>query len=170
MGFGKDGKGVIITETDLITLGTLANNTVLKQDSALVLTEDFRIISMELTTVLVGNTAAENPISLYLVNDELTVAEIKEAIEVNGPLGRSDRLNQERAERAVFLLGTFTGGGANVHFHGKDGQNTVVNKTIRWTFSSAQGWSIVAFNHSGAALTTGAVVRFLSKYFGVWLM
>ncbi len=170
MGFGKDGKGVIITHSDIITLGTLANNTALKEDAALVATEDFRLISMEMTAALVGSTATETPISLYLVNDELSVTEIKESIEANGPLGRSDRLAQERAERAVFLLGTFLGNGANLHLHGADAQNTVVKKTIRWSFSNAQGWSVIAFNHSGQALTTGAVVRFLAKYFGVWLM
>ncbi len=30
MGFGKDGKGVIITDVDTITLGTLANVTAIK--------------------------------------------------------------------------------------------------------------------------------------------
>ncbi len=170
MGFGKEGKGAIITQSDIITLATLANNVALKQDAPLAITEDFRIISLEATMALVGATAGENPISVYLVNDELSVTEIAEAIAANGPLGRSDRLRQEHAERAVFLLGTFVGGGTNVHIHGAMAQNTIVKKTIRWTFSSAQGWSIVAFNHSGAALTTGAVIRMLVKFYGVWLM
>ncbi len=170
MGFGKDKKGVIITQSDLITLGTLANNVAVKEDAPLAITEDFRIIKVELTGTLVNNTGNENPISIYLVNDELSVTEIKEAIEANGPLGRSDRGAQEAAERAVFLLGTFSGNGQTIHLHGHDGQETVITKTVRWTFSNAQGWSIVAFNHSGAALTTGSVVRFLAKFYGVWLM
>ncbi len=169
MGFGKDGKGVIITHADIITLSTLATNTALKQANPLNLDEDFRLIKMELSAVLTGLTATEGPIHLYLVNDELTVAEIAEAITNAGPQDRNDRLQQERAERFVKLLGVFDGLSANEPLLGRDGQSGFIADTIRWTFSDPEGWAIVAFNQSGGTLTTGAVIRMVMKYFGVWV-
>jgi len=112
----------------------------------------------------------ENPIDLYLVNDELSVTEIQECIDGPGPLGRSDRGGEERAMRAVFLLGTFSGADVNLPLLGFEGQEGIVEKVIRWTFSDAQGWALAAFNRSGGSLTTGAVVRLASKFFGVWLV
>ncbi len=131
------------------------------------------MIKLQIAASARGVAAAEGPVHLYLINDELSVTEVKEAIEANGPLGRSDRVAQERAERAVFLIGTFpaeTPSTENEGIHGRDGQDGIVERTIRWTFSDAQGWSLGVFNQTGAAMTTGATVRFVAKFFGVWLM
>jgi len=177
IGFGKDGKGVIITDTDVITLLTLANDTALKQDGPLAITEDFRMIKMELGAYLTGTPAADDfPIHLYLVDDELSVGEITEAIVTSGPLDRNDRLAMEQASRPVFYLGSFFPdaivGVANilVPVLGPKGQKGVIEKTVRWTFSNPEGWAIAAFNQSGGALQSGAIVRLVMKYFGVWLV
>ncbi len=169
MGFGKDGKGAIITQKDLITLGTLGAATVMKQATGIAIEDSFRLIKVEISAVMTGHTGGEGPIHLYVVNDELSVAEIAEAINAQGPVNRNDRVAMERAERAVFLLGVFGAAGVTEELHGADGQEGIVNKTIRWTFNNPEGWSIVAFNDSGATLTTGSIVRFVAKYFGVWV-
>ncbi len=170
MGFGKDGKGAILTHADILTLSTLAANTALKQANPLNLDEDFRLIKMELSATLTGLTSGEGPIHMYLVNDELSVAEVAECLTNAGPQDRNDRLQQERAERAVFLIGQFPGIAANEALLGADGQEGIIEKTIRWTFSNPEGWAIVAFNQSGATLTTGGVIRMVMKYFGVWVI
>ncbi len=170
MGFGKDGKGVIITQADLVTLGTLANNAYIKQAGAIAISEDFRLIKVELAAEMVGGTGGESPLHVYLTNDELTVAEVAEAITVAGPVDRNDRVAQEQAERAVFLLGSFRVTSNNAHIHGPKAQQAIIEKTIRWTFSNPEGWSIGVFNQSGGTLTTGAVMRFVAKYFGVWVV
>ncbi len=169
MGFGKDGKGVMIVDTGLITLATLANVTALKEDSPVTLGEDFRLIKIDLLAMISGATPGEGPIWLYLANDELTVAEIAEAIEVGGPSDRNDRLSVERAGRAVFMLGMFPLAVAEEPVHGPESQRGFLQKTIRWTFSNPEGFTLVVFNQSGGTLTTGATVRFAAKYFGVWL-
>ncbi len=170
MGFGKDGKGVIFTQKDLITLGTLGAASAIKQTTPPAMTEDFRMIKAEIAATMTGHTVGESPIHLYLVNDNLSVAEIAEAIDAEGPLSNSDRIPEERASRAVFLLGTYSSGEAVAPLEGADGQKGVIEKTIRWTFSSSDGWALVAFNDSGAALTTGSVIRLVAKYFGVWVI
>ncbi len=169
MGFGKDGKGVIITQRDLITLGALTAATAIKQTTPPQIVEDFRMIKMELSALLTGHTTGEGPIHVYLANDELSVTEIAEVIDAEGPLNRNDRVAQERAERAVFLVGSFGVAGVTEEIHGHDSQEGIVTKTIRWTFSNPEGWSLVVFNDSGATLTTGSVIRLVVKYFGVWL-
>ncbi len=169
MGFGKDGKGVIIADTGLITLATLANVTALKEDAPLTIGEDFRLIKVDLLAMISGATPGEGPLWLYLVNDELTVAEIAEAIEASGPLDRNDRVAFERATRAVFMLGMFPLAVAEEPVFGMESQRGFLQKVIRWTFSNPEGFSLVIFNQSGGTLTTGATVRFAAKYYGVWL-
>ncbi len=172
MGFGKDGKGVIITQIDEITLLTLADATVLKQDSPLGVNEDFRIIKMEVASTLKDSSANEIPLYLYLANNELTVAEIEQATSASGPINRGNRQPQEHAERAVFLLGGYfseVGASQNSPLMGADGQRGVITKTIRWTFSSQDGFILCALNDSGAALTTGSIITLAVKYFGVWV-
>ena len=166
MGFGKDGKGAIITDTGLITLATLANVTALKEDSPLTLGEDFRLIKGEIFGSLSGATPGEGPLWLFLADDELTVAEIAESIESSGPSDRNDRVAMERAERPVFLLGMLPVLAAEEPIHGPKGQRGVIEKTVRWTFSNPEGWTLGVFNQSGGTLTTGATFRYASCH--IW--
>ncbi len=131
--------------------------------------EDFRMISLEIAlAVATVGAADQGPINIYVANDQLNVAQIAESIVAAGPLDRNDRIQQEQAERAVFLIGVVTPGTDRDTMSYME-QQGVIKKTIRWTFSNPEGWAIVAFNNGGAALTTGTVLRFSVKYFGVWV-
>ncbi len=164
MGFGKDGMGTMITHASAITLGTLADGAAIKEAAGPAITEDFRLISFDIYGFLQGDTTDENVV-LGLADDELSVAEIAEAVVNSGPLDRNDNVGNEQASRPVFLIQEF----------GQDGNGNATNmipslrKTIRWTFSAPEGWTLFALNHSGSALTTGAVFRFVGKYYGVWV-
>jgi len=172
MGFGKDGTGVIITELDDITLLTLGVAAVVKQDTPLPITEDFRMLKSVHHWSLTGATtvSGDGPLVMGIANDSLSAAEIVAALIADGPLDRSDRVKQELAERGVFAfdmdLISFDVSTASVNGSRVSG---VVTNTQRWTYSSAVGWSLWIFNLGTGALTTGGVVRVLSKYFGVWL-
>ncbi len=161
---------VIITDVDTITLLTLNDATALKQDNPLAITEDFRMLKMEIAATLTGGTAGEGPLNLYIVDDELTVAEIAEAINAQGPLDRNDNLSKERAKRPVFLIGTFINSGANEPIIGKDGQEGVLQVKQRWTYANPEGWAIAIHNESGGNLATGGVVRMSMKFFGLWVI
>ncbi len=176
MGFGKDKKGAIIREADVISLGTLANASAVKQTSPLAITDDFRIIKSEYAAALTVLGAVDDlPIHLYLVNDDLSVADIASAIVAQGPLNRSDRDRDEAAMRFVKYIGSFMARdsapvvGGDYPLLGPQGQQGQVSETIRWTFSKGTGWSLAAFNNSGGALVTGAVVRFVATHYGVWV-
>ncbi len=172
MGFGKDNKGVIITEQRVQALGTLADVTALIIGTGLVLAEDFRIIKTELLAHVSGLTAGEGVgLHIGICNGELTVAEIKQALAANGPLNRNDAAPSEQAMRYVKKLaaaGFVTPSQNEVRMLNAQG-GPMINETIRWTFSDPQGWNFYVFNDAGAALTTGATIRILVKHYGVWV-
>ncbi len=168
MGFGKDGKGIIIRETDTITLSTLLNGAFIKQNNPLAITNDFRIIKSEYVMGFTAHTAGEVPIDVYLINDDLSAADVAGAITIDGPLGKADRDKAEAAMRFVKLLGTLQQQAVG-HLLGPQNQHGVVEIIPRWTFALGVGWAVGAFNNSGATLTTGTEVRFSAKHYGVWV-
>lgn len=167
MGFGKDGKGAIIYENAQIALSTLADAAAIKQTSGGIggnLGEDFRILKTEYSVFVEGFTNDEGPITFGIADNELSVTEIAETLNLLGPLARNDRDGQEKSERAVFEYGQVM---ANSSVQG--GVEPRHEKTPRWTFSDTDGWTWFAYNDSGAALTTGTILRIRAKHFGVWV-
>ncbi len=171
MGFGKDGRGSILVEEFSTGVGALAVQTGVRIASGLVIEEDFRMIKTTLSLVLFGFTTGQgNGLKLFIVNGNLTQAEIEEAVEANGPLDRNDRTLQERSERFVKALGMveqFSPTGVVATCRNKEG-GPMIEETIRWTFSDTDGWAWFLYN-TGATLTTGATVVLQAKHFGVWL-
>ncbi len=178
MGFGKDGKGVIITDSDTMTLGALATNAMVKQDNPLAFTDRFRLIKVSAIVTGRGFTVGDGPIQVGMASNSLSVAEIAEALSANGPLNRQDALLRERAERPVWRLGHFPSNAGqvtqtesligNAQGNGAEG---VVEFAPRWTFgvvSGLEGWTWWARNRSGEVLVTGVVITLECKYFGVW--
>ncbi len=171
MGFGKDGKGVIFRQSTSFAIGALANLVAVKS-TALAITDDFRMIKTVYTALITGLTAGEGTgLHLYLVNADLSVAQIAEALITNGPLNSSDRDKAEEAERFVKLLGstltTEIPTAAEQIMDERSGP--VMEKTIRWSFNKGVGWEYAIFNNSGSALTTGATLRLLATHYGVWI-
>lgn len=167
MGFGKDGKGAIIRENLQIALSTLADATAIKATSGGLsgdMQEDFRIIKSEIFVYVEGHTQTEGPITIGICDAELSVTEIAECLDLNGPVDRNDHLNAERVMRPVFELCQI--GELSLEI---PNNNLPIEKTLRWTFPAAEGWDWFAYNDSGAALTTGTIVRIRAKHFGVWV-
>ncbi len=169
MGFGKDGKGQIITERSVITLGALANGVAIKQTAPLAISDDFRVLKSEYSMGFTGHTGGEGPLDVYLCNNDLSVASIADAIDAQGPLNKSDRDLDERAMRAVHLIGTMQIPGTTGHVIGADNQHGVIEDKHPWTYTKGVGWTLAAHNNSGSTLTTGTVIRFSAKHFGVWV-
>ncbi len=166
MGFGKDGKGAMIRERHIITLGALVAGAVLKSDAQLAIEEDFRIIKTEVFPSLLTHAVGEAPIYFGIADNELSVTEIAEALEVDGPLDRNDRVKVEQAERPVWILGQFLGDQQDV----SDNPFPVgIVKNLRWTFSNPEGWTWFAFNGGPDNLTTGAFLRLYAVHYGVWV-
>ncbi len=166
MGFGKDGRGVIVRMNEQQALGTLgAVTAILAKNFAF--TEDFRCISVNLDFTMSNLTLGQGPIGIYLANGNMSVAEVAETLTVQGPLGPNAQTENEQAMRPVYRLGVFGHGevlAEHMHFSSK--------RNIRWTFSNPDGISIFAFNHStsSALSTTDPVVNIMGDIFGVWVV
>ncbi len=171
MGFGKGGTGAIIKERTSVALSTLGQNIAIKIDGAPVaITDDFRILKSEVFCEIEGLTSGQgNGLMLGIADDELTVAEIAEAINQSGPVDRNDNVANERAMRPVWLISALDelGGAVVGRFHGDAGGSRIEWKK-RWTFSNPEGWIFFIWNES-AALTTGATARLVATHYGVWV-
>ncbi len=173
-GFGKDNKGVILRESRSQALGTLANNAAILLGTKLAIVEDFRMIKSEVLCTLSGSAADEKPILVGIANGNLSVGEIGEALQVDGPAGPTEAIESERVMRGVWIIGSThgeTAAGSDFTWESKKGGNThVLSIPTAWTFSNADGWNFFVFNDSGAVLTTGGDVRLRAKHFGVWVV
>lgn len=130
--------------------------------------EDFRILKSEINALIVDlNANDDGLVDLYLVNGELSLAECEEAIELDGPIDRNDRLAVEKAERYVRYVGSFQQSGGQTNARMNDGMPVIIKP--RWTFSDTEGWDWMAYNHGTGALTTGASLKMKVTHYGVWV-
>ncbi len=171
MGFGKDNKGVIVVEQRDEALTTLAGTTVRHFGTKLAITENLRILKTEVQCFVNGPNANEHEgLMLGMANGDLTVVEIKEALEAQGPLGPNQRPQAEAAERFVKLVGAIVPqlDATDQRFVGEGGSPMMEVKP-RWTFAPVLGWNWFIYNRSNSALTTGSTALLNAKHFGVWV-
>ncbi len=169
MGFGKDGKGVILRETRSQALGALGVSTGIIIGTNVATLERFRMLKSEIVATLSGVTSGEGTgLALYLVSGDLSLAEFEASIELTGPLGPNDSIVAAIADRWSMYCGAF---------EGRDSEEIAVNNEgghlleviPRWTFARAKSWNWILYNH-GLAVTTGATVFLKCKDFGVWVI
>ncbi len=138
----------------LITLSTLANNIVIVGTVGAASDRSYRCISLKNTWVLSGGTAGEGPIIVGYAHGDYSVTEIKEAIEASGAIAPGDKVQQERANRLVRIVGAFPGLSTNeVLDHGAK-----VHTRLNWSIPVGKTLVAFAYNDSGGALTGGQLV------------
>ncbi len=170
MGFGKDGKGVILRESRSQALGTLAANTALFIGTKLAMLERFRMLKAEMMATVVGLTGGEGT-GLYmgLCDGDLSITELEQAIEGNGPLGPNDIVPMNIAERPTWWLGaTDHEIATEAVFHNQQGGPNM-EVMPRWTFARTKSWNWFVYNF-GTVLTAGSTVTIRVKDFGVWVL
>lgn len=144
------------------TLAALASETVIKT-VIINLAQEAWLHSADLTWTVRGATGGEGPVMFGLADDNLTVAEIAEAIGA-APTSQSDRIQLERASRPVRVVGNFPFAAADeVHADGRK-----VRTKIKWMQAAAIDPCMWVQNKSGATLTTGAIVRVTGNLYGTW--
>ncbi len=170
----------IIRERTTQTLSTLADQTAIAFGK-LTMEEDWRRLKTELTCRAHGfvddELGLEGGLLLGITLGNYTMAEVAEALIIDGPVGPNDP-KQEKASRWIHIIGSFkarpfnpnvtgvTMGGA---FVGKDGSPIIVDK-LPWTFSNSNGWQYFVFNNTGSALASGGLVGLLATHYGVWVV
>ncbi len=170
MGFGKDNKGVILRESRSQALGTLASDTALFIGTKLSMLERFRMLKTEIMASITGLTSTEGTALLFgLCDGDLSISELEQAIEGNGPLGPNDIIPMNIAERPTWWLGAIDREtGQEAIFENEMGGHLLVLKP-RWTFARTKSWNFFVYNF-GVVLTTGATIQFRGKHFGVWVL
>lgn len=168
MGFGKDNKGVIITEQRSQALSTLGAQTAMFIGTKLAMEEDFRMLKAQIHVLVSGLDIADAGKLLFgLADGNLTTTQIAECITANGPLNPNEVPEKDRAMRPVFWGGALAGDLATI----KDLQTggPVVEMKPRWTFQDGDSWNWFVYNQSATALTTGATAFLIAKDYGVWV-
>ncbi len=167
MGFGKDGRGVIIHgHSGPVALTTLGAKTSI-QIASFPATEDFRLLKLESHFIGLGFTPADDSVIIGLADGELSQAEIVECIDADGPLDRNDNLARERAERPVWILPGIL---PSMPATASPAEGYFFNEwTKRWTFSNPEGFQFFAFNPDSDALTTGSTIVTIFTGYGLWL-
>ncbi len=125
--------------------------------------EDVYWTSADLSISLRDFTAGEGPVGFGCVNDDLTAAEIVEAVAA-APTGPDDIIQNERARRPVRDWGQFPGLAGNEGV----GDNLARRYLIKMAIGENSGFSFWAQNRSGAAFTTGAEIIISGKLYGYW--
>ncbi len=165
----KNRNFVAIPFQTQLSLGTLGDQTVVR--FSLLngnLLEDLYIMSIDATLILREHTAGEGPLYTGFAHSDYSVAEIDEAIDVDGFLGPQLKIEQERARRLVRRWGTFRGLETDEIIARSDGGHR--RYKVRWVQedgANVQGW---IQNSSGGALTTGTVLEVDGYIYGRWLL
>ncbi len=176
MGFGKDGKGVMVQERTTMTLGALAANALVIANSSVQLDSDFRILKSEITAVLSGMTSLEGQgLLLYMMEGDLSSAEGEAKIEQSGPLRPGQQIEEEIASRWVKRIGITVGPTVNEteRVFRNEYNGGLLSYNPRWTFRRGRtategGWNWGIYN-SAVAITSGADVEIIGTHYGVWV-
>ncbi len=174
MGFGKDGKGVILNDVEIATsLGTLGSL------AAIVLAgpsmeHKFRILRTDVQCFIIDAANAKDVTGLMfgIANGDLSATEISAKI-VTNPVAPQDRPENEVASRNVKILGVLKTDGPEARvtfqFWGPEGQGPYMTNKHRWTYHSPDAWNWFIFNGGSTAMTTGALATLIATHYGVWV-
>ncbi len=156
----------IIPQSARDSLGTLAANTALAVCSQSASnTAAFLAKKVIMSAILDGFTAGEGPITFGMARGDASVTAIKTALE-QAQVDRNAK--QQGTARDVIWetvrnMEMIAGGKSWVHIEVSLGGGQGI------PFDVDDGWKWFVFNHSGVALTTGAVIVCDGVVYGVWL-
>ncbi len=146
-------------------LGTLADETVVSADLTTNLAEDFYAISVDIVATVADGSAGDGPIEIGVAHDDYTAAEIKEFIDVN-LTDPDNKIDQERSRRLIRRLGSIVEL-TNAPQVPRSGDPKRI--PLRFILGDGHTLSAWVMNHTGSAMTTGAVVTFSGTIYGRWL-
>ena len=147
-----------------ISLLTTAANTVVDApmfDS--VLLEDLFCLSADVTAQIRGLTATEGPTEFGFAHSDYSEGEVEEYLSVSY-IGPDNKIEQERARRAIRRIGSFSGLDTNEEFN--DGRK--YRQVVKFTIGNGFNMNVWAANRSAGAYTTGASLTFQGTMYGRW--
>ncbi len=145
-----------------LALGTLAANVAVTGSVfADPVGRPYRLISMIASWTLEDFNDDEGPVICGYAHGDYTATEIKECIEAGGSINVGNKVEAERANRLVRIVGTFGGSGvqnAVVDLVINDGKP--IKTRLNWLIPIGQTFNMFAYNDSSVAnLTTGTLLK-----------
>ncbi len=132
--------------------------------AALVTTHDLKLLSLRGAAAVTVLTAGDGPFLFGIMPADLSLTELEEYLEINGPLTPSDIVGMERASRGRVIR--------TVALLEPSGNGTVAGKYFDNKGLSAisipedAGGIVPWLYNMGQAMTTGAILRFEGQFFG----
>ncbi len=160
----QNSKFQVLKVNAILSLGALAAETAIVQ-ALTQLADDFWAQSCDLSWAWDSATAGDGPIGLGIANGDLSVAEIKEAVNAS-PVSRSDIVNREHARRPIRQVGQLFGVAGSSMFMLQDGKQ--VRTKIAMYMAEGTELNAYVFNLGGVALTTGSAIRIYGNIYGEW--
>lgn len=152
-------KGVV---DEALVLGTLAATTLIGGAYDDSVTDRAFLISHDAIWFLRGGSALEGGVLVGFAHSDYSDAEIEAFIENQGSWDEGDLIGQEIGKRKIRIVGQFPGLGEDQVL-----KNGVSIKTpCKFILNSGDSLRLWAYNLTGAALTTGAI---LTNSGHVWL-
>ncbi len=145
-----------------LATSTLANLVVVKAAIGGTGTQEYKCISTKLMLAMRDFTAGEGPITVGLAHGDYTVAEIEECLEAESAIDMSDMVAAEQAGRRVRRIAVFGQQAASVEII-NDGRP--VRTKLNWKTEGDVPVAIWIYNHSGSALSGGAVLEWVGTQF-----
>lgn len=142
-----------------IALATTANTIVVTQTCFPAADGAYRMISCSATWTLKEIDLSETTIMVGYAHGDYTVTEIKEAIEIANSISVGDKIAQEKSNRLVRIVGTFSGHGSGVTTSSvglNDGRP--IKTRLNWFIPIGKTFNIFAYNDTGVTLAGGMLV------------
>ncbi len=136
-----------------IALGALASGVAVASGLTGAAPNSYRCISTSMVWALELGTANEGPITVGYAHSDYTVTEIKEALEAAASIDPGKKIEQERANRLIRIVGTISSDEERLN----DGRP--VKTRLNWLIAPGDEVNAFAFNDSGASLTTGSILH-----------
>ncbi len=160
---------VILNHRMSNALGTLSNQIVIKESALLGLDDDFDMDSFKAWIDVRGHTVGEGPIYVGVCDNDYTTSEIQEYFTVSGPRSFSDKVELEKSQRSIVVVGMIDTGKTSGPLLTKTDSLGYVSQKFEMAVSDISGMAWFAFNDDDAALTTGTVISGFCRYKGAWL-
>ncbi len=159
------GETTSVNEVGSVSLATLNVNTGILLGGPS-MTASGKILSLRGTLAISIMTAGDGPHEAYIMNKSISLTELEEYLEAQGPTGPEDTVNSERASRGrrIRYLGPMTPRG-----NGTVAVLSMMNFSLSGLrFSAAKdGWQWAVYNR-GQQMTTGSVLRVRMTSFVQW--
>ncbi len=136
-----------------VALATLATDTVIKVGLTGAAVATYRAISAKLVYSVQALTSGEGPILLGLAHSDYTVAEIKEAIESAASIDAGSKIEGERSNRLVRIIGTALSQEPVLN------QGKPIHTKLNWLMTPGDELVLFAYNEDDSSLTTGAFAK-----------